>query len=138
MAISFFKKIGDYAAEHGAVVGMEANPTIYNTNYINDTMSALELIEKVDSEGYRLNLDIGTMVENGEDVSILKGREKYINHVHVSEPGLKPIEKRQLHRNLAELLKNSNYIGFVSIEVGKQENVEDLEIMMKYVEEIFG
>ncbi|MBE5845241.1 MAG: sugar phosphate isomerase/epimerase [Butyrivibrio sp.] len=138
ITIKFFKEIGDYAAEHGTVIGMEANPPIYNTNYINDTVSALELIEKVESEGFKLNLDVGTMVENGEDVNVLKRREKYINHVHISEPGLKPIEERQLHRDLGALLKACNYNGFVSIEVGKQEKVENLENMMRYVEEIFG
>ena len=138
IAINFFREIGDYATEHGTVVGMEANPLIYNTNYINDTVSALELIEKVESEGFKLNLDVGTMVENGEDVNVLKGREKYIDHVHISEPGLKPLEERRLHRDLGALLEACNYNGFVSIEVGKQEKVENLENMMKYVEEIFG
>lgn len=133
IAIGFFKEIGDYAACHGTVVGMEANPPIYNTNYINDTASALELIERVKSEGFKLNLDIGTMIENGEDISVLKGREKYINHVHVSEPGLKPIEERKLHQDVFDLLKACDYKGFVSIEVGRQDNIEDLEIMMKYV-----
>ncbi len=138
VAIRFFKEIGEYAAEHWTVVGMEANPPIYNTNYINDTASALELIEKVGSKGFKLNLDVGTMVENGEDVSILKGREKLINHVHVSEPGLKPIEERQLHQELADLLKACNYNGFVSIEVGKQDNIENLKRMMNYVKAVFG
>lgn len=133
IAIGFFKEIGDYAACYGTVVGMEANPPIYNTNYINDTASALELIERVKSEGFKLNLDIGTMIENGEDISVLKGREKYINHVHVSEPGLKPIEERKLHQDVFDLLKACDYKGFVSIEVGRQDNIEDLEIMMKYV-----
>jgi len=138
IAINFFKEIGDYAAEHGTVVGMEANPPIYNTNYINDTASALELIEKVDSDGFKLNLDVGTMVENGEEISVLNGREKHINHVHISEPGLKFIRERQLHQDLADLLKACNYKGFVSIEVGKQEMVEDLEKMMKYVKTVYG
>ena len=35
IAIKFFREIGNYAANHGTVVGMEANPPIYNTNYIN-------------------------------------------------------------------------------------------------------
>lgn len=138
IGISFFKEIGDYAVEHGTVVGMEANPPIYDTNYINDTLSALELIEQVNSKGFKLNLDVGTMVENDETVSILKGRENYINHVHISEPGLKPIEERKIHRELADLLKACNYRGFVSIEVGKQDNVEDLEKMMKYVKNVYG
>lgn len=138
IAIRFFKRIGDYAAEHGTVVGMEANPPIYNTNYINDTASALELIEKVDSDGFKLNLDVGTMIENREDVSSLKGREKQVNHVHISEPGLKSIEERQLHRELADLLRSCNYSGYVSIEVGKQDNVENLNRMMNYVKTLFG
>ena len=138
IAIIFFKEIGDYAAEHGTVVGVEANPPIYNTNYINDTVSALELIEKVESEGFKLNLDVGTMVENGEDVNVLKGREKYINHVHISEPGLKTLEERQLHRDLGAYLKDCNYNGFISIEVGKQEKVKNLDNMMKYVKKVYG
>ena len=138
IAIKFFREIGNYAANHGTVVGMEANPPIYNTNYINDTVSALELIEKVDSEGFKLNLDVGTMVENDEAVSVLLGREKYINHVHISEPGLKLIEKRSLHQDLADLLKACNYKGYVSIEVGKQEKAEDLGNMMKYVKTLYG
>ena len=40
IAIAFFKELGEYAASKGTMIGMEANPTIYNTNYINDTCSA--------------------------------------------------------------------------------------------------
>jgi sugar phosphate isomerase/epimerase len=138
IAIEFFKEISDYAFEHETVIGMEANPPIYNTNFINDTVSAFELINKVDSKGFKLNLDVGTMVENGEDVSQLKGKENLINHVHISEPGLAIIKERQLHRDLAEILIDSNYTGFVSIETVKQKQVENLEKMMKYVERIFG
>ncbi len=138
IAIDFFKEIGDYAAAHGTVVSMEANPPIYNTNYINGTPEALELIEKVDSAGFKLNLDVGTMIENNEEVSVLSEKEHLINHVHISEPGLKPIENRLIHKKLCEVLKNTGCEGFVSIEVGKQENLDELEMMMKYVEEIFG
>ena len=137
-AIEFFREIGNYAAEKGTVIGMEANPPIYNTNFINDTKSALDLIEEVASEGFKLNLDMGTMIENSEDVSVLKGHEECINHVHISEPGLKPIEKRELHNELAALLKTSAYKGYVSIEVGCQEDLGELYEMMKYVRDIFG
>lgn len=136
-SIPFFKTIGDYAYEHSCVVAMEANPPIYNTNFINTTEQALELIKMVDSNGFLLNLDVGTMVENGESISALNGNEKFIHHVHISEPGLKPIEKRSLHSELADLLKAIQYKGFVSIEVGKQDSIDALASMMKYVEEIF-
>lgn len=136
-AVSFFKEIGDYAAECGTVIGMEANPPIYHTNYINDTMSALELIEKVNSKGFLLNLDVGTMIQNGESVSELHGMVKYINHVHISEPGLKPIEKRVLHNELNVVLLEEGYQGFISIEMGKVETLSVIEENMRYVKNIF-
>ena len=138
IAVAFFRKIGDYAAEHGTRIGMEANPTIYNTNYINDTTSALELIKKVDSEGFLLNLDVGTMIQNHEDMNELTGNVKYINHVHISEPGLKPIESRGLHKDLQVILKNENYQGFVSIEMGKVDSVDEIMKKISYVRTIFS
>ena len=135
-AIAFFKEISDYALEHQTVIAIEANPPIYNTNYINDTKSAIDLVEEINSDGFKLNLDIGTMVENKEDVSILEGKEKYINHIHISEPRLKTIEKRMIHWQLAELLRQCKYDKYVSIEVGKQGNISDLKKMMEYVRDI--
>ena len=137
-AVPFFKELGDYAYEHKCVIAMEANPPIYNTNFLNTTGQALEFVKMVDSKGCMLNLDVGTMVENGESADILKGNEKYISHVHVSEPYLKPIEKRQLHVELAEILRGVNYDRYVSIEVGKQDDTDNLEMMMKYVSKIFA
>ena len=138
IAVEFFRAMGEYAAEHNTVIGMEENPPIYNTNYINDTKSALALIETVGSHGFKLNLDVGTMIENGEDISLLKGREHLINHVHISEPGLKPIKARTLHKDLARLLKSSMYSGYVSIEIGRQDNISSIEKMMNYVRGVFN
>lgn len=137
-AVDFFKAIGDYAAKKGTVIGMEANPPIYNTNYINDTQSALNLVRRVNSCGFKLNLDVGTMVHNGESVDILQGTTDMINHVHISEPGLRIIEKRELHGELAQLLRAEGYSRFVSIEMGAQESMEDIESSMAYISERFG
>lgn len=137
-AIAFFKELGDYAAAHGTVIGMEANPPIYNTNYINSTTEALELIAEVDSAGFLLNLDVGTMIQNQEDVGELIGKVGHINHVHISEPGLKPIEERELHKELKEVLVSGGYEGFISSEMGKVEDISIIERKLKYVREIFG
>ncbi len=136
-AIPFFYALGEYAVKMGTVIGMEANPAIYNTNYINDTLSALDLIQQVKSNGFKLNLDVGTMIQNQEEVSELENRVQFINHVHISEPGLKRIEKRHMHEELAELLKKEEYEGYVSIEMGKQEDLAIIEDTMEYVKEIF-
>ena len=136
-AVTFFRQIGDYAAEKGTVIGMEANPPIYNTNYINDTAAALDLIRRVNSLGFKLNLDTGTMIQNRESVDVLAGSVDLINHVHISEPGLRPIKKRELHSNLSALLRAENYSGYISIEMGAQENIADLALAMEYVTATF-
>ena len=138
IGVDFFRTIGEYALSRGTVIGMEANPSIYNTNYINDTPSALRLIEEVDSEGFRLNLDVGTMIYSGERVEILKNKVHLISHVHISEPGLKPIVHRSLHEELKELLRMEDYSGFVSIEMGKTEHPGSLVEAALYVREVFA
>ncbi|MBR1391643.1 MAG: sugar phosphate isomerase/epimerase [Lachnospiraceae bacterium] len=137
IGIGFFKEIGDYAASKGTVIGMEANPPIYNTNYITDTMAALKLIEEVNSAGFLLNLDVGTMIQNGESVDELKGKVELINHVHISEPGLKPIEKRPLHKLLREVLIDEGYQGFISIEMRQVEDISVIDQTMDYIRRIF-
>ena len=132
-AVSFFRELGDYALCHDTVLAMEANPPVYNTNYINDTKSAVELVEKVGSKGFLLNLDTGTMIENGEDISVLEGRGHLINHVHISEPGLKPVEKKRIHSDLIAFLRESGYKKYISIEMGRQDDVSVIEEKMRYV-----
>lgn len=137
VAISFFKELGDYAAAHKTVIGLEANPLIYNTNFINDTVTAFQLIERVHSDGFKLNLDVGTMIQNEERVDELVGRVQTINHVHISEPGLRPLKKRMLHHALKEILAGERYPGFVSIEMKQTDSITDIGDALEYVGKIF-
>lgn len=136
--IRFFREIGDYAAAKGTVIGMEANPPIYNTNYMNHTSAAFALIDEVSSEGFKLNLDVGTMIHNEEGVDELTGRIHLINHVHISEPGLKPIEQRAIHFALRDVLAEEGYKGYVSIEMGRTDDVKLIEDKISYVRRIFN
>ena len=138
IAVEFFKELGDFAVLHNTVIGMEANPSIYNTNFINTTASALELISAVDSKGFRLNLDVGTMIYNNESVEILADKIHLINHVHISEPYLKPIQKRELHKELITMLSNADYNGYISIEMGKNDDMDVLKDTMCYIKDIVG
>ena len=137
--IEIFETLGEYAYKKNTVIGMEANPKIYNTNYINDTKSALKLVKKINSKGFLLNLDLGTMILNNENLlEILRGNISYINHVHISEPWLKIIEKREMHKILRNILLEENYKGFVSIEMAKIDEIKKIEDVVKYVKKIFG
>lgn len=136
--VTFFRIIGDYAYSRNTVIGMEANPKIYNTNFINTTAQALDLIKKVSSKGFKLNLDIGTIIENGEKAEVIKDHVSLISHVHVSEPYLKTIKIRDLHKEIQEILKNENYQNFVSIEMAKQDDLKVIEDTISYVKNIFS
>lgn len=136
MAAAFFKELGEYAAAHHTVLAMEANPPMYGTNFINTTGEALELIKKVDSKGFLLNLDMGTIIVNGEVIAALRENVKYINHVHISEPGLAKIEERNSHRELLGILQQENYQGFLSIEMGKREKISEVEDVLEYVKKL--
>lgn len=133
IAIDFFRSISDYAEKRGTVIGMEANPSIYNTNYINTTEQAFELIEKVNSGSFKLNLDVGTMIYNNECADIIKGKANLINHVHISEPYLKPICERALHKALMDVLLCENYDRFVSVEMGKVEELAEVTKVISYL-----
>ena len=133
IGVTFFKELGDYANDHDCVIGMEANPPIYNTNYINNTASAIELIKEVDSEGFKLNLDVGTMINQGEDVSVIEDNVALISHVHISEPGLAAIEKRELHGKLLKVLKENGYERYVSIEMGNACGIDKVKEAIGYV-----
>ena len=53
------------------------------------------------------------------------------------KPGLKSIEERKLHIELKEVLEAENYSKYVSIEIGKVENISILKEKMRYVSNIF-
>ena len=135
-AISFFKELGQYAAEHNTVLAMEANPVIYNTDFINETWQAIDLVREVDSAGFRLNLDIGTMVENNETVAVLKGNVDIVNHVHLSEPYLMEIVQRKIHKEILKLLAERKYSGYVSLEMKKYDETVPLKKSLSYLKEL--
>lgn len=131
IAIDFFRKIGDYAAEHSTTIALEPNPTIYNTSFMNYTEQAVEMVDKCGSVGVKVNVDLGTLIYNEEDLNYLKKIPEYINHVHISEPGLKLIEQRELHSQLLSILKEIGYDMFVSIEMGNSGNISEVKRIVK-------
>lgn len=136
IAIDFFKEIGDFAAEHNTVIALEPNPTIYNTRFINYTEQAVEMAHKVSSEGIKVNVDLGTIIYNEEDINYLKQIPEYINHVHLSEPGLKIIDRKQIHKDIINILRTIGYNRYVSIEFGCQQNLIDVKSVVHYIKGI--
>lgn len=140
IAIDFFKEIGEYALSKKTVLSIEANPPIYNTNFINYTFEAFKLVKEVNSQGFKVNLDFGTIIQNNEDVNQLSNEMSLVNHVHISEPYLAMIQERFEHKKLAEILKSVGYSGYISIEMKRNEteNIYAIEKALSYISQIFG
>ena len=132
-AIDFFREIGDYALEHNTTIAIEPNPTIYNTRFLNYTEQAVEMAYKCGSNGVKVNVDLGTIINNEEDINYLKQIPEYIYHVHISEPGLNLIEQRGLHVELFEILSDMAYDKYVSIEMGNKGDLQKVKEVISYV-----
>lgn len=128
-AIEFFSELGEYASSAGTVIALEANPKIYNTNFMNTTPEAFDICIKTASKGIMVNVDLGTVIYNNESLDDIKENINLVNHIHISEPQLAPIEKRQLHSEL----KNLDYHKFISIEMGNKNNLQLVKDTVKYI-----
>ena len=136
-ADGFFEQLAYLAQRRGAVIALEANPPMYNTNFLNTHKEVFALAKRLDRPGLAVNLDVGAMVANGETAADVAAHLHRVSHVHISEPGLAPIQPRPLHRELALLLKGMGYQGFVSLEM-KAAGEEELARSLEYVAEVFG
>ena len=119
-------------------MAIEANPPIYNTDYINRTEQAFTLCDEVAVPGMSVNFDMGTVIFNEDDLSVLDGNITKLSHVHISEPYLAPVEEREIHRELAEILAYNEYDRFVSVEMKNTGSLDDVKRAVKYVQEVFG
>ncbi|MDR2612831.1 MAG: sugar phosphate isomerase/epimerase [Deltaproteobacteria bacterium] len=133
-ALRFFREAAEYAAGKGAVIAMEANPPVYGTNFINTTAEAFAFARAVGSEGLRVNLDLGTMIHNGEPVSLPEENIGLVSHVHLSEPNLAPLERRGLHRQILDL----PFGGYFSIEIGNRGDPGLVRRQVDYVAGLAG
>ena len=75
-------------------------------------------------------------------MEILEGNVSVINHVHISEPFLKPVvtggDSKRFHGELSAFLRENGYQGYVSVEMGKLENLSVIDEILAYGKELFG
>ncbi len=138
-AISFFSKISKMAHERGTCIALEANPSMYGTNFCNTSAQAFAFAKEVPH--LKVNYDLGTLLINGESLQILADNIDAVNHVHISEPSLGAIdtsgERKALHTELADLLKSGGYSGYVSVEMRAQP-LDMTQRVLAHVAEVFG
>jgi D-psicose/D-tagatose/L-ribulose 3-epimerase len=89
LAISFFRRLGDIASQHGVVVCLEPNPPCYGANFMTNSAETASIVTAVAHPAIRMQLDTGAITINGEDAyQVTKLYAALIGHIHASEPGL--------------------------------------------------
>lgn len=131
----FLDQAGTLAAHRGVRLAIEANAVTY-TNYLNTTRQAFDLVKKLGNPGLAVNLDLSTILYNGERLEDYAPDLALVSHVHISEPGLAPLTPRPEHARLAALLRQAGYAGFVSIEMATT-SLAHVERALQDIAEVF-
>lgn len=132
-SFSFFKTISDYAYQKNTCISLEPNPIIYGTDFINNSKQAFDFCRDSGCEHLRVNVDFGTIIYNEEPFEWIEKNLDLVNHIHISEPYLKKIEKRVLHKKLKEI----DFNKYISIEMGLQNSLDDVFEVIDYIAEVF-
>ena len=132
-----FKKISLLCEKNKIIFCLEANPKIYGTKYLTHTLDAIKLAKKIDNKYFRVNLDLGTIISNKENIEyLLKNYLIYFAHAQISSPYLINLlkYKKQIKIFLDKLSKYK-YKKVISIETLRQNknNLDYIKNIIKII-----
>ncbi len=137
IATDFFSNIGEHAAKNHIKFCIEPISGHYGCEFLTTTKDTVDFLKKINSQGLGLLLDIGAMTLNNEDyIKTLEYSFDYIEHIHISEPDLKPIGTLDTdHKLIADTLIRLGYNKYLTIEIFKTEtnNIEVIKQSLEYV-----
>ncbi len=140
-AIDMFKKINTICKKKKIIFCLEANPKIYKCEYLNYTNHAFQIAKKINSNFFKVNLDVGTIIQNKENPkNLIRNNLNLIGHCQLSMPLLKPINfKNETFKTVITLLKKYKYDGIISIEMlPKKINFVRLQSNIKFLKKIIA
>jgi D-psicose/D-tagatose/L-ribulose 3-epimerase len=142
LSIPFFKELGAIAADHGVVIGIEANPPIYGADFLIKVDEAAALVASVNHAGVKLHLDSACMllIEDPlyEKMATLASEA---THIHLSAPQLGPIHECADidYKKIVGSIRETAYDGWVSIEMksaGEEHCVATVEKSLALIKNI--
>lgn len=116
--IDFFQRLAPHLADSRVKIALEFLPP-GETNFLNTAAEAIDLIQKIDSQQVRLQLDVVAMASDQRPISdVVKESVKWAVHVHANDPsqagpGMGTLKFRQI----ADALVKGGYQGWVSVEI---------------------
>jgi sugar phosphate isomerase/epimerase len=96
-------------------------PLPYNQcEYLHTFLEGVSLVDTIQQlQHISIQLDIKSILENGESLSQIFQHSHYIQHIHTSEPGFMEASERYapFYEELRNHLSEINYSGYISAEV---------------------
>ncbi|MGH7620587.1 MAG: sugar phosphate isomerase/epimerase family protein [Gemmatimonadaceae bacterium] len=124
-ATEFFLDVGDFAAEHGVSIAIEANPPEYGCDFVTRTREAVELCRAIASAGVGVNGDAGGITLSGDEPrATVAAARGCLSHFHASEPNLAELGAKSDHAAAAAGLLEIGYRGWVSVEMREAGSAE--------------
>lgn len=142
LAQDFFLQLGDIAAGEGVTICVEPNPIIYGANFLTTTQEAFNFVSSLNHPAVKIQLDTGTMLENGESACVITKAASQIGHIHISEPHLSPVGgHRERHAEFCSAIKEIGYTAPVTLEMLVRPPLQLLETLSKsilFAQDIYG
>lgn len=140
IALDFFFRLGEIAKEENVTVCIEANPTVYGTNFLTTTEEAASFVRKLNHSNIKLQLDLGTVYTNHEPAQVIEDVADVIGHIHLSEPSMTPVTTDDLfHREIGKKIKKVISKSLLSTDILTIEmltkNSDSQENRIKAIEE---
>ncbi len=140
-AINFFRILGNKSHNLNMFFCIEPTPKVYGADFICNIDEAVNLVKKVNSDSFGLNLDLGSMKINHElSCRIIKRAMPYTKHFHISEPYLETINlNEKFHKSIAHQLFINKYKECVSVEMlaKKKSNIQTIYKVLSMVKNIY-
>jgi sugar phosphate isomerase/epimerase len=128
----------DYAEDNGVILALEDHPEVGTK--IADFMRILEL---VDDERLKVNLDTSNPMESGDDpVELAKLVNSRIVHVHLSDRSA-DLQHQVAGEGVVDfvsifhILKNTGYDGWLSLEAGGRKGKDAIHQALNFIRSIW-
>lgn len=122
IATDFFRTLGDDAVDHGVTVGIEANPTEYDCDFLTTNAEVTTFVTSVGHPGIVHHIDVGGTILTNEPLDVVVRDACPVAHVHASEPYLTGLGRHKTaHCAMAAALVGVGYSNWVSIEMRRDE-----------------
>jgi sugar phosphate isomerase/epimerase len=134
LAEAFLKQLIPSLSEYRMVLTLEPNAPQYGADYLITYEDAIRLSRRIDSESIRPQVDTGCLWMI--DKSPVQACELFTpHHIHLSTPDLGPFPGSYDFDPLFDVLRKSEYSGWMVIEMLHREDIslEDLESSINWL-----